>query len=91
MGLKEEHGWKNGHEKRPNEKYGRDKTEVCEIELFNLPMVPLKVVQERVVVPQIQYICSLWWKDKFPQKRVFRNCRGPEKRSTTIRWSMSFL
>ena len=20
--------WKNGHEKRPNEKYGRDKTEV---------------------------------------------------------------
>ena len=68
-----------GHEKRPNEKYGRDKTEVWEIELFNLAMVLPKEVQELVVVPQIQYICSLWWKDKFPQYRVFRNCRGSEK------------
>ena len=91
VGLTKEHGWRNGHEKRPNEKYGRDKTEVWEIELFNLPMVLPKEVQELVVVPQIQYICSLWWKDKFPQYRVFRNCRGSEKRSTTIRWSMSFL
>ena len=34
--------------------------------------------------------CSLWWKDKFTQYRVFRNCGSSEKRSTTIRWSMSF-
>ena len=37
VGLMEQHRWKNGHEKRPNEQYGRDKTEVWEIELFNLP------------------------------------------------------
>ena len=24
MGLMEEHGWRIGHEKRPNENYGRD-------------------------------------------------------------------
>ena len=27
MGVMEEQRWRNGHEKRPNEKYGRDKTE----------------------------------------------------------------
>ena len=86
----EEHGWRNGHERKQNEKYGRDKTEVWEMELFNLRMVLLKVVQEPVVVPEIQYICSVWWKDKFPQFRAFSNCRGSEKRSTTIKWSMSF-
>ena len=52
----EEHGWRNEHEKKPNENYGRDKTEVWEVELFNLPMVLLKVVQKTVVVTQIQCI-----------------------------------
>ena len=41
---------------KPNGNYGRDKTEVWEVELFNLPMVLLKVVQKTVVVPHIQYI-----------------------------------
>ena len=31
--------------------------------------------------------CRLWWKDKFPQKRVFRNCGSSEKRSAATRWS----
>ena len=53
--LIEEHGWRNGHEKRPNENYGRDKTVVWWIELVILHMV-LKVAQELVVVPQTQYI-----------------------------------
>ena len=75
--------------KRPNEKYGRDKTEVWEIELFNLPMVLLKV-QEPVVVPQIQYIAVCDGKTSLPQHRVFRNCGTSEKRSATIGWSMSF-
>ena len=52
----EEHGWRNEREKKPNENYGRDKTEVWEVELFILHMVLLKVVQEPVVVPQIQHI-----------------------------------
>ena len=50
----EEHGWRNGREEKPNENHGRDKTEVWWVELFNLPMVLLKVVA--VVVPQIQCI-----------------------------------
>ena len=54
VGLMEEHGWRNRHEETPNENYGRDQTEVWPIELFNVPMVLLKVVQELVVVPQIQ-------------------------------------
>ena len=33
--------------------------------------------------------CRLWWKDKFPQFRVFRNCGDSEKRSTTMVWSMN--
>ena len=28
VGMIEEHGWRNGHEKKPNENYGRDKTVV---------------------------------------------------------------
>ena len=55
----EEHGWRNEHEKKPNENYGRDKTEVWEIELFNLPMVLLKV-------PQIQYIAVCGGKTSSP-------------------------
>ena len=31
--------------------------------------------------------CRLWWKDKFPQYRVFRNCGSSEKRSAATRWS----
>ena len=56
VGLMEEHGWRNGHEETPNENYGRDKTEVWQVELFNVPTVLVKVVQELVVVPQIQCI-----------------------------------
>ena len=82
------HGWRNEHKLKPNENYGRDKTEVWEVELFNLPMVLLKVVQEPVVVPQIQYI-GVCWKDKFSQFREFRNCGRSAKRKTTIGWSMS--
>ena len=52
----EEHGWGNGHEKKPNENYGRDKTVVWWVELVLLHMVLLNDVQKIVVVPQIQYI-----------------------------------
>ena len=62
----EEHGWRNEHEKKPNENYGRDKTEVWEVELFNLPMVLLKVAQKTVVVPQIQYIAVCGGKTSSP-------------------------
>ena len=71
----EEHGCRNEHEKKPNENYGRDKTEVWWVALFSsiLPMVLLKVVQELVVVPQIQYIAVCDGKTS-SQFRVFRNC-----------------
>ena len=62
----EKHGWRNEHEKNPNESHGRDKTEVWEIELFNLPMVLLKEVQEPVVVPQIQCIAVCVGKTNSP-------------------------
>ena len=52
----EEHRWRNGHEKKPNENYGRDKTVVWWVELVILHMVLLNDVQKIVVVPQIQYI-----------------------------------
>ena len=52
----EEHGSRNGHEKKPNENYGRDKTVVWWVELVILHMVLLNDVQKIVVVPQIQYI-----------------------------------
>ena len=32
----------------------------------------------------------VWWKDKFPRFSVLWNCGASKKRSTTIRWSMSF-
>ena len=54
--MMEEHGWRNGHEAKPNGNYGRDKTAVSWVELVILPLVLLKVVQELVVVPQIQCI-----------------------------------
>ena len=62
----EEHGWRNEHEKKLNGNYGRDKIEAWEVELFNLPMVLLKVVQEPVVVPQIQYISVCGGKTSSP-------------------------
>ena len=49
-----------------------------------LPMVLLKVVQELVVVPQIQYI-AVFGRKTSSQLRVFRNCGRSAKRSTTIR------
>ena len=52
----EEHGWRNGHEKKPHENYGRDKTVVWWVELVILHTVLLNDVQKIVVVPQIQYI-----------------------------------
>ena len=52
----EEHGWRNGHEKKPNENYGRDKTEILWVEFVILHMVLVNDVQKIVVVPQIQYI-----------------------------------
>ena len=63
---RKEHGWRNVHEKKPNENNGRDETEVWEVELFNLPMVLLKVVQKTVVVPQIQYIAVCDATTSFP-------------------------
>ena len=46
--------------------YGRNETEVWEIELFNSSMVLLKVVQEPVVVPQIQNIAVCVGKTRSP-------------------------
>ena len=56
VGMIEEHGWGNGHEKTPNENYGRDKTVVWWVELIILHMWLLNDVQKIVVVPQIHYI-----------------------------------
>ena len=56
VGMIEEHRWRNGHEKKPNENYGRDKkTVVWWVELVILHMVLVNDVQKIVVVPQIQY------------------------------------
>ena len=52
----EEHGWRNVHEKKPNENNGRDETLVWLVELIILHTVLLKDVQKIVVVPQIQCI-----------------------------------
>ena len=51
-----EHGWRNGHEKKQNENYGRDETVVWWSELVILHTVLLKDVQKTVVVQQTQYI-----------------------------------
>ena len=59
MGLMEEHGWRNRHEERLNENYGRDKTAVWFVESFILQMVLLNEVHNAVVVPQIQYMAFL--------------------------------
>ena len=69
VGLMEETDGKTDTEKRPNEKYGRDKTEVWEMELFNSPMVLLKVVQEPVVVPEIQFILQFVMERQVPSKK----------------------
>ena len=52
----EEHGWRNGHEKKPNENCGRDKTVIWWVELVILHMLLLNDVQKIVMVPQIHYI-----------------------------------
>ena len=52
----EEDGWGNGHEKKPYDNYGRDRTVVWWVELIILHMVLLKDVQKIVVLPQIRYI-----------------------------------
>ena len=55
VGLMEEHGWRNGHEEKPNENIGRNETVVWWVELVILHMLLLNDVQKIVVVPQIQY------------------------------------
>ena len=52
-------------------------------------MVLLKVVQELVVVPQIQYIAACDATTKVSEFRVFRNCGSSAKCSTTMEWSMT--
>ena len=56
VGMIEEHGGWNGHEKKPNENYGRDKTVIWWVELVILHMLLLNDVQKIVMVPQIHYI-----------------------------------
>ena len=56
VGLMEKHGWRNGHEKRPNEKLRTKQDRSLRNRVVQFTMVLLKVVQEPVVVPQIQYI-----------------------------------
>ena len=84
----EEHEWRNEHEKKPNGNYGRDKTEVWEVELFNVPMVLLKGGAKNCRGATDSVHCRVWWKDKFSQFRVFRNCGRSAKRNATIGWSM---
>ena len=78
--MMEEHGWRNGHEKRMNENCGRDETVVWWVELFILHMVLLK---ERCAEK-----LSWWYRFcTFPcvmqrqvsQFRVFRNCGSSAK------------
>ena len=89
VGLMEEHGWRNGHKKKPHANNGRDETVVWWVELVILHIVLLKEVQKNVVVQQIQYIAVCHGKTKFPQFTVFRNCGSwPAKCSTTMEWSM---
>ena len=56
VGLMEEHGSRNVHEKKLNENNGRDETVVWWVELVILHMVLLMCRKKTVVVPQIQYI-----------------------------------
>ena len=56
VGLMEEHGSRNVHEKKLNENNGRDETVVWWVELVILHMVLLMYRKKTVVVPQIQYI-----------------------------------
>ena len=89
VGLMEKHGWRNEHEKKPNGNYGRDKTEVWEVELFNLPMVLFKVVQEPVVVPHIQYIAVCGGKTSSPNLECSETVEDlPNAIQRTIGWSI---
>ena len=86
----EEQRWRNGHEKRPNEKLRtrQDRSLRNRVVQFTNGAAQGGARTCRSATDSVQ--CSLCWKDKLPQHRVFRNCGGSEKRSATIRWSMSF-
>ena len=87
VGLMEEHGWRNVHEKKPNENNVRDETVVWQVELFNFTNGAAQSGAGRSATDSMH--CRLWWKDNFPQFGVFRNCGGSEKRNTTTGWAMS--
>ena len=89
VGMMEEHGWRNGHEKRLNENYGRDETAVWWVELFILHMLLLKDVQKTVVVTQIQYITVCDATASLPKFRVFRKCVSSAKCRKSKGWSLS--
>ena len=52
----EEHGWRNGYEKKPNENYGWRQDRSLVSRVGHLHTVLLNDVQKIVVVPQIHYI-----------------------------------
>ena len=89
VGVVDEHGWRNGDEKRLNENYRRDETVVWWVELFILHMVLLKDVQKTVVVAQIQYITVCDATTSLPKFGVFTNCGRSAKNRKSQGWSMS--
>ena len=89
VGLMEEHGSRNVHEKKLNENNGRDETVVWWVELVILHMVLLMYRKNcRGATDSIH--CRVWCHDMFSEVRVFRNSgRWSAKCSTTMVWSMS--
>ena len=71
--LMEEHGWRNEHEKRPSEKLRtrQDRSLRNRVVQFTNGAAQGGARTCRCATDSVH--CSLWWKDKFPQYRVFRN------------------
>ena len=86
--MMEEHGWRNGHEKRMNENCGRDETVVWWVGLFILHMVLLKDVQKLSWYHRFSSLLCVIQR-QVSQFRVFRNCGSYAKCRKSTRWSMS--
>ena len=86
--MMEEHGWRNGHEKKMNENCGRDETVVWWVGLFIFHMVLLKDVQKLSWYHRFSSLpCVI--QRQISQFRVFRNCGSYAKCRKSTRWTMS--